>query len=152
MTAIIEPARIHGPGLVTVDDVELPDCGPRDAIVDGHACGICGSDLSFIRMGGLAGPSGQPMALGHEIAGVVRAVGAEVADVAVGRRVVVHPGGDRHRRDRGGIGRWCTARRSSGSRHVDSSAWMPWLWATPAYRMIYDPDGRSYLARLAVRW
>jgi threonine dehydrogenase-like Zn-dependent dehydrogenase len=100
MTAIIEQTRIHGPGLVTVDEVELPDCGPRDAIVDVHACGICGSDLSFIRMGGLAGPSGQPMALGHEIAGVVRAVGAEVAEVAVGQRVVVHPGGD----DIAGIG------------------------------------------------
>ena len=51
-------------------------------------------------MGGLAGPGGQPMALGHEIAGVVRAVGAEVAEVAVGQRVVVHPGGD----DIAGIG------------------------------------------------
>lgn len=89
----IEQARIHGPGLVAVDEVELPQCGPRDAIVDVHACGICGSDLSFIGMGGLAGP-GQPMALGHEFSGVVRTVGAEVTDVSVGQRVVVHPGDD----------------------------------------------------------
>lgn len=26
------------------------------------------------------------------------------------------------------------------------------LWSTPAYRLIYDPDGRSYRARLAGRW
>ena len=26
------------------------------------------------------------------------------------------------------------------------------LWSTPAYRMIYDPDGRSYRARLTGRW
>lgn len=26
------------------------------------------------------------------------------------------------------------------------------LWATPAYRLIYDPDGRSYRARLTGRW
>ncbi|WP_059018623.1 alcohol dehydrogenase catalytic domain-containing protein [Mycobacterium sp. M26] len=89
----IEQARIHGPGLVAVDEVELAECGPRDAIVDVHACGICGSDLSFIGMGGLAGP-GQPMALGHEFSGVVRTVGAEVTDVSVGQRVVVHPGDD----------------------------------------------------------
>lgn len=89
----IEQARIHGPGLVTVDEVDLPECGPRDAVVDVHACGICGSDLSFIGMGGLAGP-GQPMALGHELSGVVRTVGSEVADVSVGQRVVVHPGDD----------------------------------------------------------
>ncbi len=26
------------------------------------------------------------------------------------------------------------------------------LWAIPAYRMVYDPDGRSYRARLKSRW
>ena len=26
------------------------------------------------------------------------------------------------------------------------------LWAVPAYRMVYDPDGRSYRARLKSRW
>ena len=41
-----------------MDSVPLPDCGPRDAIVEIHACGICCSDLSYIRLGGLAGPGG----------------------------------------------------------------------------------------------
>lgn len=90
----IDQVRIHQAGAVVLDRVELPPCGPRDAVVDVHACGICGSDLSWIRLGGLAGPDGQPMALGHELAGVVRTVGAEVTDVAPGRRVVVHPGDD----------------------------------------------------------
>ena len=71
-----------------------PVCGPRDAIVDVHACGICGSDLSYIAMGGLAGPNGEPMPLGHEFAGVIRELGAEVVGAAVGDRVVVHPGND----------------------------------------------------------
>ena len=26
------------------------------------------------------------------------------------------------------------------------------LWAVPAYRMVYDPDGRSYRARLKSHW
>jgi hypothetical protein len=26
------------------------------------------------------------------------------------------------------------------------------LWAAPAYRMFYDPDGRSYRARLRGEW
>ena len=34
------------------------------------------------------------MALGHELAGIVEWVGSEVTDVAVGERVVVHPGDD----------------------------------------------------------
>lgn len=94
----IEQVRITGAGQVSLDRVELPPCGPRDAIVEVHACGICGSDLSYIRLGGLAGPSGEPMPLGHELAGVVTAVGAEVTDIVPGQRVVVHPGDD-------GIGR-----------------------------------------------
>jgi threonine dehydrogenase-like Zn-dependent dehydrogenase len=91
---MIQQARIVSPGVVSVDRVPAPVCGPRDVIVDVHACGICGSDLSYIRMGGLAGPHGEPMPLGHEFAGVVAQVGAEVTGVAVGDRVVVHPGDD----------------------------------------------------------
>ena len=53
----IAQVRIHAPGEVNLDRVDLPPCGPRDAIVDVHACGICGSDLSYIRLGGLAGPA-----------------------------------------------------------------------------------------------
>lgn len=86
--------RVHGPGDVRVDDVAAPEPGPRDAVVDVAACGVCGSDLGYIRLGGLAGPTGSPMPLGHEVSGTVGWVGAEVRGVAVGDRVVVHPGDD----------------------------------------------------------
>jgi len=84
--------RVHGPGDVRVDDVPAPDPGPADAVVRIAACGICGSDLSYIRMGGMAGPTREPLCLGHEMAGVVSWVGDEVTSVAVGDRVVVQPG------------------------------------------------------------
>jgi len=77
-----------------VDDVEPPEPGPRDAILAVAACGVCGSDLSYIRMGGVAGPAGAPMCLGHEISGTVDRVGSEVTSVRPGDRVVVHPGDD----------------------------------------------------------
>ena len=86
--------RVHGPGDVRVDDVDTPVPGSRDAVVEVAACGICGSDLSYIKMGGLAGPTGTPMCLGHEISGTVAWVGSEVSSVRVGDRVVVHPGDD----------------------------------------------------------
>lgn len=86
--------RVHSPGTVSVDRVDVATCGPRDALVEVHACGICGSDLTYIRLGGLAGPGGEPMPLGHEFAGVVAQVGAEVTGVTPGQRVVVHPGND----------------------------------------------------------
>ena len=86
--------RVHGPGDVRVDDVAAAEPGPRDAVVRVAACGICGSDLSYIRMGGVAGPGREPMCLGHEMAGVVDHVGPEVGTVSVGDRVVVQPGSE----------------------------------------------------------
>ncbi len=86
--------QVHGPGDVRVDEVDPPEPGPRDVTVRVTACGVCGSDVSYVHHGGVAGPTGHPMPLGHEIAGVVDRVGAEVTGVATGDRVVVHPGDD----------------------------------------------------------
>lgn len=83
--------RVHGPDDVRLDDLPSPTPGPRDALVHVAACGICGSDVSFVHMGGL---TGGPMALGHEMAGIVEWVGDEVAGIAAGDRVIVHPGDD----------------------------------------------------------
>jgi threonine dehydrogenase-like Zn-dependent dehydrogenase len=90
----VQLVRVHGPDDVRVDDVARPAPGRRDAVVRVTACGICGTDLGYIQHGGLAGPSPEPMPLGHEISGVVDWVGADVESVAVGDRVVVHPGND----------------------------------------------------------
>lgn len=90
----VPQVRVHGPGDVRVDHLTLPPAGPADAVVRVAACGICGTDLSYIRLGGLAGPGPEPLCLGHEIAGTVEWVGADVTRVAVGDRVVVEPGND----------------------------------------------------------
>ena len=87
--------RVHGPHDVRLDDLPAPSPGPRDALVRIAACGICGTDVSYVHMGGI---TGKPMALGHEMAGVVEWVGAEVSDAAVGDRVVVHPADEQHGR------------------------------------------------------
>jgi threonine dehydrogenase-like Zn-dependent dehydrogenase len=87
--------RVHGPNDVRLDDLPAPVPGPRDALVRIVACGICGTDVSYVHMGGI---TGRPMALGHEMAGIVEWVGAEVADTAVGHRVVVHPADEEHGR------------------------------------------------------
>jgi threonine dehydrogenase-like Zn-dependent dehydrogenase len=79
---------LHGRDDWRLDDVEEPDPGPRDALVRIAACGICGTDVSYIHMGMTPG---HPIPLGHEMAGVVEWVGDEVAGVAVGDRVIVCP-------------------------------------------------------------
>ncbi len=86
--------RVHGPGDVRVDEVPAPDPGRRDVLVRIAACGICGSDLSYIKLGGVAGPTGTAMCLGHEMAGVVEWAGTEVTSARTGDRVVVQPGND----------------------------------------------------------
>jgi len=64
----------------------LDDPGPGEVLVRLVATGLCHTDLSV-----LAGrlPTPLPAVLGHEGAGIVEAVGAEVTDVAPGDRVVL---------------------------------------------------------------
>ena len=87
----MKQVNVHGPGDVRIDEIAEPEPGPRDAVIRVSACGICGSDLRYARLGGLAGPSPQPMPLGHELSGVVEAVGAEVSKLGPGSRVVLNP-------------------------------------------------------------
>ena len=80
-------ALFRGPGRpLDVAEVELDGPGPGDVLVRMDAVGVCGSDLHIIR-GEWARPT--PMVLGHEGAGVVEAVGAGVAGLAPGDRVVL---------------------------------------------------------------
>ncbi len=67
--------------------IERRDLGGHDVMIEIHFCGICHSDLHQVNdeWGGAL----FPMVPGHEIAGVVTAVGDSVRSVAVGDRVGV---------------------------------------------------------------
>lgn len=82
--------QIHGENDVRIDTVPRPSAGPDDVLIAVQACGICGSDLGYIAMGGLT-PPGEPMPLGHELSGRVEAVGEHVCGIRVGQSVVVNP-------------------------------------------------------------
>ena len=85
--------HVHGPNDARVTEISAPEPGPRDVVLRVAACGICGSDLIYIKMGGFCVTGGK-MPLGHEIAGTVDWIGSDVPSVAVGDRVVVQPGDD----------------------------------------------------------
>jgi len=83
---------IHAPKDLRIEDVAPEPLGPRDVRVRIEAGGICGSDLHYYHHGGFGTVRlRQPMALGHEIAGTVDDIGAEVSGVARGMRVAVNP-------------------------------------------------------------
>lgn len=83
--------NIHEVGDVRLDDYELPEHGPRDAVVKMKACGICGSDLSYIKWGGIMRKPGGVTPIGHEGAGEVIYVGSEVDGLSVGQPVIINP-------------------------------------------------------------
>ncbi|MGW1622213.1 zinc-dependent alcohol dehydrogenase [Streptomyces sp. NPDC002172] len=92
MKSVLTGAQNH----IDVVDVERPAPGPKDMLMKIRACGICGTDTFFLHLGGMptgADGSMRSIPLGHEPAGEVVEVGAEVTGLKVGDRVVVNPQG-----------------------------------------------------------
>jgi L-idonate 5-dehydrogenase len=83
---------IHAPKDLRIELYPDPAPGPGEVRVKIAAGGICGSDLHYYHHGGFGTVRiREPMALGHEIAGVVAAVGEGVTHLAPGMRVAVNP-------------------------------------------------------------
>src|SRR5689334_18875995 len=73
----------RGSAQVITEDVPLPKIGAAEVLIRVGACGICGTDVKKVQHG-LVRP---PQILGHEIAGTVVSVGADVDQWTVGDRV-----------------------------------------------------------------
>ena len=92
-------ARIHrygGPDELVVEEVPEPRCGPDELLVDVHASSVNPVDFK-IRSGGQRAVVwlSLPAALGLDVSGVVREVGAKVRGFAVGDAIWSSPS---HRR------------------------------------------------------
>lgn len=84
----MKAAVLHAPGDLRVEDVPVPEIGGGDVLVRVAAAGICGSDIGRVMV---TGTYHFPTIPGHEFAGTVVAVGAEVTHLAEGDRVAVAP-------------------------------------------------------------
>ncbi len=82
-------AIIETPGTVSVATVDDPTPGPREVVVAVGAVGICGTDIHIVD--GELEATPYPIIPGHEFAGTVVAVGAEVSELAEGDRVAADP-------------------------------------------------------------
>jgi propanol-preferring alcohol dehydrogenase len=95
--------RLLGAGAPLVDQqLADPRPGPGEVLVEVRCAGICHSDAHY-----RADPSRVrlPLTLGHEVAGVVAAIGPGVTTLAAGDRVALHyllPGGEMLGKERDG--------------------------------------------------
>ena len=114
-------AKFHGIEDIRVEDVVIPTVGPSDVLIRTMAAGICTSDLEAYRIGHrkLADycPEGDGKRTpGHEFAGEVVEVGAEVRGIKSGTRVAIAPnyGCGECRFCRKGIYPLCAGRKTIG--------------------------------------
>ena len=78
-------AVYRGKSVVSVDEVATPEIGSGEILIRVEACGVCHTDLKKIEYDLLT----PPRIYGHETAGVVAAVGANVTKYVPGDRVIV---------------------------------------------------------------
>jgi L-iditol 2-dehydrogenase len=69
---------------VSILDMNMPEPGPGEIIVRLSLCGICGTDISKV-----FDTYPKPQKLGHEVVGVVHAVGTGIRHFAAGQRVAL---------------------------------------------------------------
>lgn len=83
----MEIAICDGPQQIRLERQPVEAVGPADALVRIAYCGVCPWDVRAYS--GRSSSVRYPLQLGHEVAGVVAAVGADVHSPAVGDRVAV---------------------------------------------------------------
>lgn len=121
---VLEEAR-----KLSMRDIDLFDTvGPDDVCIAIDTVGVCGSDVHYYTHGKI-GPFvvDDPMVLGHESAGVVSDVGANVTHLSVGDRVCMEPG----------IPNMASKATKLGVYNVDPSVR---FWATPPVHGCLTPS------------
>jgi L-iditol 2-dehydrogenase len=80
------------PEVIRADMAAVPQPGPDQVLIEIAAVGICGSDVHYYEQGRIADfVVEEPLVLGHEASGVIRAIGSNVADRSIGQRVALEP-------------------------------------------------------------
>jgi L-iditol 2-dehydrogenase len=77
---------------IYTEEIALPDLDSDQVLVQVESVGICGSDVHYYKHGAI-GPYvvEKPIILGHELSGVITAVGSGVSKERIGSRVAVEP-------------------------------------------------------------
>ena len=81
----MQAAVYRGANDVRLENVPVPEIGPGELLIRVHTCGVCGTDLKKIA----TGSHSAPRIFGHEMSGIVAAMGEGVRRFKPGDRVVV---------------------------------------------------------------
>jgi propanol-preferring alcohol dehydrogenase len=85
----MKAVRLVKPGQpLELQEIPIPEIGTREVLVRVKAAGVCHSDVHY--RAGVSPVRPLPLTLGHEVAGVVEGMGAEVTTLNVGDRVCLH--------------------------------------------------------------
>lgn len=85
----MKAAVFHGGSAgLKIEDIPVPKIGEEDILLKVAACGVCHTDLHYIEHG-VPTFKKPPIVLGHEVSGIVEAVGVKVNNVRKGQRVLL---------------------------------------------------------------
>lgn len=85
-----QAAIYRGDKHFSIEQTEVAEPKPGEVQIDVAYCGICGTDL-HIYLGHMDGRVGFERTIGHEMSGVIAAVGEGVENLEPGQRIVVRP-------------------------------------------------------------
>jgi L-iditol 2-dehydrogenase len=83
-------AVLYGQEDLRLETVENPEPGPGEVVLKVGTATTCGTDLKVWRRGGHARMLKPPTLFGHEAAGTIAAIGADVTGWTIGDRVVAN--------------------------------------------------------------
>ncbi len=86
-------AIMYGTHDIRLEEVPVPEPGPKEVLVEIGAVGVCGSDVHYYEEGRIGSfVVREPLILGHESMGTVVALGEGATMHEVGERVTLEPG------------------------------------------------------------
>lgn len=90
MTKTFKAGIYKSANTVAIEERPMPEVGPNDVLLRNQRGGICGTDINIVKYGTEMGIRFD-QEFGHELAGIVEAVGENVKDVKAGMHVAVNP-------------------------------------------------------------
>jgi L-iditol 2-dehydrogenase len=86
-------AIMYGTHDIRLEDVPVPEPGPKEVLVEIEAVGVCGSDVHYYEEGRIGSfVVREPLILGHESMGIIVALGEDATKHELGERVALEPG------------------------------------------------------------